>query len=108
MIYRIPIGAQQPNGDPGTEGTPVAIEGAYVAPRSSSDVDGEGRNGAVVGLTLYHRDPDLPISRTDLFVIDQDPSTGSRWSIVGEVGRWHRGLSGRKGGLEVALTRGEG
>ena len=55
-------------------------------------------------LVIFKRgDPYVDVERTDLIVVD-----GTRYRIEGEIGRWKRGLSGRPGGTEIALVRGEG
>lgn len=105
IVKRIRMAAEDADGDPGDPSTPVTLTGCLVAPRTSSTVDPDGRAGAVIGLTLYHRDPDLDVLRSDVFEINGDPE---RYRVEGEIGRWHHGLSGRPGGVEIALVRGEG
>lgn len=89
-------------GDP--TGTPddETLDGCMVAPRTSTDVDGRGRQGVVVGLTLY-----APYG-TDIVATDQLTVDGEPYEIDGEPGPWKSPFSGWEAGIEVALTRAEG
>lgn len=106
MITRIRLidGGVDEYGDP-VESTEDVIElpGASAAPRTSGDVDGRGRDGVVVGLTVYVPDPSADVVRTDLIGY-----RGERWLIEGEVGVWESPYGPQVDGLEIALKRGEG
>jgi hypothetical protein len=101
-VRSTPPGADQ-YGDP-IEGTVerVPIPGAFTAPRLSDEVDGRGRAGVVVGLTLY-----LPYSfdlqRTDRVEVD-----GVLYDVDGDVGRWQQPHTGWLAGATAALRRAEG
>ncbi len=103
MIQRIRRAPKDNKGNPGTESAPVELTGFLVAPGTSATIDTIGRDGVAADLVIYTRDPDPDIDRADLIVVD-----GTRYRIEGEIGRWKRGLSGRAGGTEIALVRGEG
>lgn len=103
MIQRIRRAPKDNKGNPGTESAPIELTGFLVAPGTSATIDTIGRDGVTADLVIYTRDPDPDIDRTDLIVVD-----GTRYRIEGEIGRWKRGLSGRAGGTEIALVRGEG
>lgn len=80
----------------------LEIPEAFTAPRTSGDTDGPGRDGAVVGLTLY-----LPawadVVRTDLIEVD-----GVRYRIDGDLADWTSPLTGWEPGLTADLARAEG
>lgn len=73
-----------------------------VAPRMSSDIDGRGRAGVIVGLTLL-TPFGVDLVRTDLVEVD-----GELFKIEGDVGAWRSPLSGWEAGTETALIRAEG
>lgn len=79
------------------------LAGCIVAPRTTADISSRGRQGVVVGLTLYVPDPDADIVHTDQVQIGDDV-----FEVDGEVGRWENPFSGARPGLEVALRRGAG
>jgi hypothetical protein len=81
------------------EADTVTVDGCLIAPRYSSEPDDRGRNGVVVGLTLY-APIDADIVRTDLIDVD-----GDKYSIEGEIGRWP---GTAVGGLEIPLKRAVG
>lgn len=90
-------------GDP-IEGEPTTVElpGAFTAPRTSSDVDGRGRTGVTVGLTLF------AAYGSDIRSTDQIDVDGVLYDVDGEPGQWRHPLSGWQAGCEVALTRAAG
>lgn len=96
-------GGVDPYGDPiaGTEAA-EEIPGAFVAPRTSNDIDGPGRAGMIIGLTLY-----LPygydLTHQDLVDVD-----GERYRVDGDPGHWLQPMTGWKAGAEVALVRAQG
>lgn len=81
----------------------LELTDCIVAPRSTADIATRGRQGVVVGLTLYVPDVDADIVHTDQVQIGDDV-----WEVDGEVGRWENPFDGNRPGLEVALKRGEG
>lgn len=94
-------GVVDPYGD-SVAGTSETIDGCAVAPRSSSDIDGRGRAGVIVGLTVLFP-ADTVIAATDRFEID-----GVLYQIEGVPGVWVSPFTGWRPGVEVALTRGAG
>lgn len=105
MIRRIRAtpGGLDAYGDPiGSTEKAVELHGCSVAPRTSSDTPGRGRDGVIVGLTLY-----CPPG-TDLVAADDVEVSGTRYRIDGDVGVWDSPFGGEVGGLEVALVRGQG
>jgi len=103
VIVRIRALGKDKYGDP-VEGSPsrLQLSGCQVAPRTSSDTPGRGRDGVIVGQTLYGPF-DLDLISTDVVEVDGIP-----YSIEGEVGKWENRRSGRQAGIEVALKRGTG
>ena len=87
-------------GDPvaGTESR-TTLEGAFVAPRESGEIQNRGRAGVIVGLTLF-----APYD-TDLAYSDQIEVDGVLYDIEGEPGRWRNPYSGWEAGMQVALVR---
>lgn len=90
-------------GDP-IEGTTetVTLTGCGVAPRSSDDITDRGRQGVIVGLTLY-----APHG-TDLRYSDRIEVDGVLYEVDGEAGSWKSPLSSWEAGIEVALRRAQG
>lgn len=79
------------------------LDGASVAPVTSSDVDPRGRNGVIVGHNLYVPDPDADVLRTDTILWG-----GETWTIDGDVGRYRSPYGDAVDGAVAALKRGEG
>lgn len=89
---------------------PVELPDAFVAPRpgdaavpwANQPIDGRGRQGVIVGLTMY-----VPgcstIDRTSRVEID-----GTLYDIEGEPGVWADPSDGLVAGVEVALRRAAG
>lgn len=102
-VLRSTPGGYDADGDPVTSTTAEHdIEGCAVAPRTSEPVDGRGRQGVIVGLTLY-----APAG-ADLLHTDQVRIDGVVYEIDGEPGVWRSPYSDTVAGIEVALARGEG
>lgn len=105
-VDRIRPGDKDVYGDPSDEEVDTQrIDGASVAPRLSSDTNGEARDGAVVGLTLY-APHGADIVRTDIIVIDEDAL--HPYKIDGELGDWSSPLTGSRPGFTADLIRAEG
>lgn len=104
-VYRIrkDPGSIDEYGDPvsSTE-TRVLLEGAGVAPRSSEDITDQGRQGVIVGLSLY-----LPFG-TDFLHTDQAEVDGVVYDVEGEPGSWKSPLTSWEAGMEIALRRAVG
>lgn len=78
------------------------IPDCVVSPRLSTEVTAPGRQGVVVGLTLY-----APYG-TDLVHTDQVKVDGVLYELDGEPGPWKSPFSGWEAGVEVALKRAAG
>lgn len=102
-IIRVSPGGTDAYGDPIASTETTHTIDAAIAPRTSDDVDGLGRNGVVVGLELFCTDPNADLLRTDLVEY-----RGERWEIDGEIGVWESPFGAMADGLSCALKRGEG
>lgn len=78
------------------------LPGAFTAPRESSDIEDRGREGVIVGLTLY-----APHG-SDVLHTDQIEVDGVLYDVDGEVGSWEHPMSGWKPGITAALSRATG
>lgn len=85
-------------GDPGR----LTIDGATVAPRSSTDITDRGRYGVIVGLSLF-----APYD-TDIGHGDQVEVDGVLYDVDGEAGPWKSPFTEWEAGIEVALRRAAG
>lgn len=90
-------------GDP-VEGTTsrLTLTDAFTAPRSSEDNNDRGRQGVIVGLSLY-----APYG-TDLVFTDKIEVDGVSYDIEGDPGYWRNPLTTWEAGVEVALKRSAG
>lgn len=105
MIVRVrsaPGGVDE-YGDPvaGTESR-TTLEGAFVAPRESTEIVNRGRAGVIVGLTLF-----APYD-TDLVYTDRVEVDGVLYDIEGEPGRWRNPFTDWEAGIQAALVRASG
>ena len=90
-------------GDPAeTPPTRTRLDGCAVAPRSSADVNDRGRQGVVVGLTLF-----APYG-ADIRHTDQLDVDGVLYDVDGEPGSWSNPFTFHEPGIEVALKRAAG
>ena len=103
MIVRV----REPGVD--AKGAPVAgdveravLYGFHVAPRTSSDITGRGRDGKVEGLTLFGPPTDL-IADSDLIEVN-----GELFRIEGTVGDWSSPFGPMVDGTSLALRKGRG
>jgi hypothetical protein len=104
-IVRIrPLGFDD-NGDP-IEGEPdrLTLEGAFVAPRSSTDVDDRGRAGLVVGWSLFGQ-YGADVLHSDQIELTDEPAPDGIYEVDGDAGQWKNPLTGWEAGSEVALVR---
>lgn len=103
-IYRLrPAGPADRYGDPNPAAlTRTLIDGAFVAPRTSGDIEDRGRSGVVVGLTLF-----APHG-TDLVHTDKVEVDGTVYDLDGDPGSWLQPHTGWAAGIEAALKRGAG
>lgn len=88
---------------PGTESRDD-IDGVAVTFRRAvtGDVNDRGREGVIVGLTLY-----LPAG-VDVLHTDQFEVRGALYDVDGEPAVWRSPFTGWRPGVEVALRRAEG
>lgn len=102
MISRIRQnpGGHDEYGDP-IEWTPttLVLDGAFTAPRESSEITDRGRSGVIVGLTLY-----APVG-ADVLHMDQIDVDGVLYDVEGEIGTWIHPRTGWDAGIEAALRR---
>lgn len=98
-------------GTPTTDryGNPVAgadvridVEGCAVAPRQAGDATEQGRQGVIVGMTVY-----FP-SGTDVRATDRLEVRGETHVVEGDPGRWVSPFTSVERGVEVATRRVEG
>ena len=80
----------------------LELDGCGVAPRYSNDLNEPGRNGVMIGLTVF-----APFN-TDIVNGDQVEIDGALYDIEGDVGAWHQFMTGWNAGKEIALRRAEG
>ena len=100
--YRVRPAGNDALGDPLGPAVRTALEGCSQAPRESSDVHDRGRQGVIVGLTLY-----MPPT-TDLLHTDQVEVDGVLYDVEGVPGDWNSPLTGWHPGKVVNLTRAAG
>lgn len=95
-------------GDP-IPGSPATTEivGAFVAPRVSNDIDGPGRAGVIVGLTLF-TPYGTDLRSTDEIVISGEGANDGTYRIEGHPGDWKNPWSQWQAGQSTALVRVEG
>lgn len=90
-------------GDPATSTTArVVIESCAIAPRYSNEPTERGRQGVIVGLSVY-APAGSDITSTDRLEID-----GVAYVIDGEPAEWINPFTGSRPGLEVAARRATG
>jgi hypothetical protein len=91
------------NGDPiEGEASRLTIDGCAVAPRSSSDITDRGRQGVIVGLSLF-----APYG-ADITHGDRVEVDGVPYEVDGEAGSWKNPFTEWEAGVEVALRRAAG
>lgn len=94
-------------GDPAGTDARVTLTGCAVAPRSSSDIDGEGRQGVIVGVTLY-APYGTDLKHTDKFEITGLGTMDDIYEADGDAGQWKSPLTSWEAGTEIALKRATG
>lgn len=82
--------------------TRMVLDGAFVAPRTSDDVNDPGRAGVVVGLTLF-----VPAG-VSVHPDDQVEVDGVRYEVVGDRAVWENPFTGWAPGATLALRRVDG
>ena len=99
-VIRLTPGGTDVYGDAVTStSSSTTITGCAVAPRYSTEPAERGRQGVIVGLTLY-APTGSDILHTDTITID-----GVSYVIEGEPAEWHQPMTGWDPGIEVALKR---
>lgn len=102
-IVRVQYPEVDAHGDrPGTEPTRTTLEGAFTAPRGSSDVIERGRDGVVISLDLF-----TPYG-TEIGPADAIEVDGDEYQIVGGIHAWKHPFTGWEAGQTCALERGQG
>ncbi len=82
-----------------TAPTEVEIPGCGIAPRQSDEANERGRQGVIVGLTVY-----APAG-TDVSSSDRLRIRGDDHEVVGEIGVWHSPFTGWEPGVVINTTR---
>lgn len=102
-ILRAVPGGTDAYGDPipGTQ-TRIDVPGTAVAPRLSTEPSERGRQGVIVGLTIY------PPADSGFLFSDQVEVKGELFDIEGEPGEWENPFTGDSPGAEIALKRAAG
>lgn len=90
-------------GDP-VAGTPTrqTVPGCILAPRPGAELTANGRQGVIVGLTLYAPPGTALTARHTV------EARGDTWKVEGEPGDWRQASTGVGVGVEAALERVEG
>lgn len=101
-VRRVESGADALGDPTDVTETRTTISGCAVAPRSTSDIVDRGRQGVIVGLSLY-APAGTTVDHTDLFEVD-----GTLFEVDGEGGNWESPFSGWRAGVEIALKRAAG
>lgn len=101
-IVRIRPAGRDKYGTPLSGDTRTNLDGCFVAPRSSEDTDDRGRQGVVVGMSLYGP-YGTDLVHTDLVEVD-----GVRYELEGDPGQWKNPLTGWEAGFEQAIRRAAG
>lgn len=78
------------------------VSGCGVAPRTSDEETETGRQGVIVGITVY-----VPAG-TDISAHDRMEVRGEVYEVAGEVADWRSPFTGWAPGLVVNLRRVEG
>jgi hypothetical protein len=105
-VWLLPGATRDANGDwiepaPG----PVEVTGCAVAPRVNADTDDtdtRGRQGIVVGLTLY-APPGTALTATSRVQV-----RGETYEVEGLPGDWRNPYTGRAVGISAALRKATG
>ncbi len=102
-ILRSTPGGRDMPGDPiASTVDRIDVPGCAIAPRTSTEPSGRGRQGVIVGLTIY-----APAG-TDIRATDSIEIAEQTYTVDGEPGEWTNPFNGATPGLEVAVTRAEG
>jgi head-tail adaptor len=109
-----------PHGEPVTVHTATTTEDRYgnetstwsagttydrcvISRRTSDDLTDSGRQGVVVGLSVF-----LPYPEAQIDLHDRLELRGAIWEIVGEPYLYHHAMTGWEPGIGVAVQRVEG
>lgn len=82
--------------------TETVITGCAVAPRYSTESTERGRQGVIVGLTVF-----APFG-SDILYTDRIVVASVEYRIEGEPASWANPFTGSTPGMEIALTRAVG
>lgn len=103
-IVRAAPGGVDPYGDPIPGATTrIDIPRCGLAPRMSTESTARGRQGVIVGQTVY-----LPDGSPTVLYVDQLEVAGVLYDIEGEPGEWSNPFTGWVPGSEVAIRRAAG
>lgn len=79
----------------------LEIPDCSVAPRYSDEERGQGREGVVIGLTVYVR------RTVDVVATDRIVARGDTWQVDGDPADWRSPHTNRRG-MQIQLRRVEG
>lgn len=103
VVYRTTVTTDRYGNDtPGPYTAVATYEGCAIAPRRSSEETTAGRQGVIVGLTVY-LSSDAAVGPHDRLEV-----RGDMFEVDGEVGVWRSPFTGWAPGVEVNVRRVEG
>ena len=85
-----------------TDPEELEIDNVAVAPRQSSEDTAAGREGVIIGLTLY-----APAG-SDIEAVDRVVVRGETYEVDGEIAEWTNPYSSVARGVEINVKRVEG
>lgn len=96
--------------------TRIDISNAGIAPRMSNEPSARGRQGVMIGYSLYlPYGTDLRFNdKVELFGggtlagVPRTPLTAQIYYVDGQPAQWKSALSGKRFGMEIALSLGSG
>lgn len=89
--------------------TTTEIDGAFVAPRTSSELVAAGRDGVIIGLTLFAPHGTDLNPAIDEILVEDDGANDGLYRIDGQPGDWSFRLgSNAPAGQSTALVRVDG
>ena len=102
-VLRDVAGSVDAYGDPSTASTTrIDIAGCGVAPRYSTEPNTLGRNGVIVGLTIF-----APYG-SDILFTDRIEIAGVSYLVEGSPENWKNPFTGSTPGMEIAVKRAVG
>lgn len=97
-----PGGLDEGNDPVASTTTSTDIAGCGIAPRYSSESIEKGRNGVIIGFTIF-----APYG-SDIFFTDRIKIDGVVYLIDGDPANWSNPFTGSTPGMEIAVKRAVG